>query len=154
MAIGEVPVVTVLSVSPNPEDHLALERILTESWWETLPNSFWQVSRATTVSSALTTLREVQCPVILCDRDLPFGNWKDLLHYSNRLANPPLVIVTSLHADEYLWAEALNLGAHDVLSKPFYPPEVIRVVTLASLRWCNRQPAAPKARFKPSASAA
>jgi len=153
--IGEAPeAVTVLSVSPNPEDHLALERIFTESAWDAYPHSCRQVSKASTLSSALTALRQVQYPVVLCERDLPLGDWKDLLDHSNRLANPPLVIVTSLHADEYLWAEALNLGAHDVLAKPFYPPEVMRVVTLACLRWCrDRQPAAPNAILRQAASA-
>ena len=54
-AIGEAPeTVTILSVSPNPEDHLALERIFTESAWDTYPHSCRQVSRASTLSSALT----------------------------------------------------------------------------------------------------
>ena len=112
-----------------------MERIFTESAWDAYPHFCRHVSRASTLSSALTALRQVQCPVVLCERDLPLDDWKDLLEHSNRLANRPLVIVTSLDADEYLWAEALNLGAHDVLAKPFYPPKVMQVVTLACLRW-------------------
>jgi DNA-binding response OmpR family regulator len=56
---------------------------------------------------------------------------------------PPLLIVASRTADEYLWAEALNLGAYDVLSKPYHPAEVIRVLSMAWLHWRNRhEPAA------------
>jgi DNA-binding response OmpR family regulator len=45
------------------------------------------------------------------------------------LPNPPPVIVTSIHADDQLWVEALNLGAHDLLAKPFDKAEVVRVLT-------------------------
>jgi len=45
------------------------------------------------------------------------------------LPTPPLLIVTSRHADEYLWAEALNLGAYDVVAKPFDSHELSRVVS-------------------------
>jgi len=38
-------------------------------------------------------------------------------------------------ADEQLWAEALNLGAWDVLAKPFVRSEVIRSVKLAWDHW-------------------
>jgi DNA-binding response OmpR family regulator len=66
------------------------------------------------------------------------GGWKDLLESTQSLSNPPLLIVTSRHADERLWAEALNFGAYDVIAKPFYPIEVIRIVSLACLRWRQR----------------
>jgi len=47
------------------------------------------------------------------------------------LSDPPLLIVASRLADEYLWAEALNLGAYDVLAKPFDADEVVRVLRSA-----------------------
>ena len=71
----------------------------------------------------------------MCERDLGPANWRDLLERTQQLANPPFLIVTSRLADDHLWAEALNLGAYDVLAKPFYPCEVARVVNLACLRW-------------------
>jgi len=58
-------------------------------------------------------------PVILCDSELPDGNWKDLLVAVAGIQSPPLAIVISRLADEYLWAEVLNLGDYDVLAKPF-----------------------------------
>jgi FixJ family two-component response regulator len=48
---------------------------------------------------------------------------------------PPLLVVTSKNADDALWAEALNLGAYDVLSKPFDKTEVMRIISLAWLHW-------------------
>jgi DNA-binding NtrC family response regulator len=55
--------------------------------------------------------------------------------------------VTSRAADERLWAEALNLGAYDVLAKPFDPTEVCRIVSLAWMHWAEQHgPAAPSKR--------
>ena len=47
------------------------------------------------------------------------------------LPRPPLQIVTSRLANDRLWAEALNLGAYDVLPRPFDPAEVLRSVGMA-----------------------
>ena len=52
------------------------------------------------------------------------GHFKGLLH-------PPALIVTSRLADERRWAEALNLGAWDVLAKPLDRREVLRSVRAA-----------------------
>jgi DNA-binding response OmpR family regulator len=52
------------------------------------------------------------------------------------LVDSPLLIVVSRLADEHLWAEALNLGAYDVLAKPFDAMELSRTLTSAWLRWC------------------
>jgi DNA-binding response OmpR family regulator len=50
---------------------------------------------------------------------------------------PPYLIITSRLADDYMWAEVLNLGAYDLLVKPFDPMEVYRVVGFACQR--NRE---------------
>jgi DNA-binding response OmpR family regulator len=125
----------VLSVSPVEADHSALERMLRDARWPCAAAAQWQLSRAETLPSALVALRHAQYAVVICERDLGGAGWKDLLECTQHLANPPLLIVTSLIADEHLWAEALNLGAHDVLAKPFEPAELTRVVNLACLRW-------------------
>ena len=64
-------------------------------------------------------------PVVICEKSLPDGEWKDLL------GKTPRLIVTSHAADEALWAEVLNLGGYDVLAQPFDEQEVRRVVTMA-----------------------
>jgi DNA-binding response OmpR family regulator len=53
------------------------------------------------------------------------GTWLDILENIKHLPNTPSLIVTSRLADERLWAEVLNLGAWDVLAKPFDRSEVI-----------------------------
>jgi FixJ family two-component response regulator len=68
-------------------------------------------------------------PVVLTEADLDPGTWKDVLALADVLPKPPFVIVASIHADEHLWVEALNLGAHDVITKPFDKQEVTRVLS-------------------------
>jgi DNA-binding response OmpR family regulator len=55
--------------------------------------------------------------------------------HAGGMNDPPLLIVTSRLADDRLWTEALNLGAYDVIAKPFDRKEVDRVLNLAWARW-------------------
>jgi DNA-binding response OmpR family regulator len=119
-----VPGVAALSVTSPDEDCAQIENIFRRCRW-TLRSS-------PNVNSAMTALRRYHVPVVLCDG----SNWKEMLARSRDLPEPPVLIVTSRVADECLWAEALNLGAYDVLPKPFDTNEVVRVVSLA---WLHRQ---------------
>jgi DNA-binding response OmpR family regulator len=76
--------------------------------------------------------------VVVCESDLRPGTWKEVLEQLRTLPDPPFLIVTSKFADDRLWAEALNLGAYDVLAQPFDGMEVTRIVSIAWLRWENR----------------
>jgi AmiR/NasT family two-component response regulator len=91
-----------------------------------------------TLDSAFSVLRETPVAIVVCEADLMPGTWKDMLEYISFLPDPPLLIITSPLADELLWAEALNLGAHDVLVKPFDAAEVRRIVALAWGHWQER----------------
>jgi len=119
--------ITVLSVSPEPEDHRALYAIIRHSKWTLL--------EASGLASALSLIDRHDIAVILCERDLTPGSWTDILKYVNSLRQPPAVVVTSRLADERLWAEALNLGAQDVLVKPYDRNEVVHSVKLAWDHW-------------------
>jgi hypothetical protein len=50
-------------------------------------------------------------PLVICEHDLSPGTWTQLLDEIPLLSIPPLLIVTSRVADDYLWAEALSRGA-------------------------------------------
>jgi len=119
----------VLSVSPNHEDCASLEGIL---------DSEWTVIAGSTIASALSALREIPIPIVIYDCDVSSGSWSEMLERISLLPDPPLFIVTSRRADELLWAEALNLGAWDVLAKPFEADEVIRIVSIACQHWQDR----------------
>jgi len=119
----------VLSVTANVEDCASLRRIFKSSW---------TVSSTSTIASAVAVLRETPIPIIMCDCDISSGTWEEMLDLTSLLPDPPLLIVTSRLADERLWAEALNLGAWDVLAKPFDADEVIRIVGVAWQHWQDR----------------
>jgi DNA-binding response OmpR family regulator len=131
--------VTVLLVSPDREGYCCLTRMLRATRAPSMPNSEWSVLRYDTAESALTELGKTRFPILVCDCDFAPNSWRVLVEEFVHLAEPPLLIVTSRLADEHLWAEALNLGAWDVLAKPLDTQEVSRVLATAWLYWCGRQ---------------
>jgi DNA-binding NtrC family response regulator len=118
---------TVLSVSPLDEDHSSLQAII--------DHSKWMLLKARDLVSTFALLRQHEVAVVLCERDLLPGTWIDVLEQIKGLPNAPSLIVASRLADDGLWAEALNLGAWDVLAKPFDHTEVIRSIKSAWQRW-------------------
>jgi DNA-binding response OmpR family regulator len=128
--VQAVEIINVMSLSPVPADHRFLETALCEAG---SPTRRWIVKKQLDFSWAFSDLRREQFSLVLCDDTLP---WRDLLHGQiQELPVPPLLVVSSRLADDRLWAEALNLGAYDVLAKPFHKTEVIRVIESAWLRW-------------------
>ena len=120
-------IATVLSVSPVAEDYFSLKAALKSSKWE--------LRSADSLKSALAVIRSSEVGVVICERDLSPGTWIDMLKALGLLRDAPRLIVASRLADERLWAEALNLGAYDVLAKPFENKELARSVSLAWLHW-------------------
>jgi len=99
----------------------------------------WRFCRVPGCLEFLNHARRHDSYVVICERDLQDGDWKDVLGISLCLRNPPPLIVTSRLADNHLWAEVLNLGGYDVLAKPLDTHEVDRVVTLAWGHAANEQ---------------
>lgn len=122
---------TVLSVSGQEEDHLILGNIFT--------HSNWKLQTARTIEEARRLLEgENVFPVVISERDLPDGSWKDLMAGLGDSEKTPVMVVSSRLADDYLWAEVLNLGGCDVLAKPFDSNEVIWTVSMAWNDWKSR----------------
>jgi len=135
---NQAAAVTVLSVSPTRDDHTCLRSIFSKSEWSLYTVSRWNLTTCRTLESAVSTLQRASIPIVLCEADLLRGTWREMLDHTRNLASAPLLIVTSRLADERLWAEVLNLGAYDVLAKPFDENEVVRIVSLAWLHWKGR----------------
>jgi DNA-binding NtrC family response regulator len=136
--------VIVLSVGGTEEEYAGLTGIFAHSQWLLCPQSQWELKTCRSLDAALLMLRQKRVPIVICERDLEDASWKALLEQAALLPDPPYLIVASRQADEYLWAEALNLGAYDVLAKPFETGEVLRVLSSAWLHRQNRRPAAAK----------
>jgi len=120
-------VIAVLSVSPIQHDHDTLASLL--------GRDHWRIHNALSLRSASAFLQAHVVPLVICEHDLLPGTWTQLLAEIRLLSIPPLLIVTSRVADGYLWAEALNVGAYDVLAKPFDVTEVTRTLSSAWLHW-------------------
>ena len=149
--------IVILSISPVEADHDSLEQALRNSDWPLCPDSRWTLQRSRTLDAGLTRLPKNRTPIVVCDCDSLTGSWKDVLALLAIVANPPFLILTSRHADEHLWAEALNLGVYDVLAKPLDGKEVGRIFGLAWLNWKDQKGRAAKKSFvsraQPSANA-
>jgi len=117
----------ILFVSGHRDDARQITQML-----QLLPMA---VDHAGTLQQARTQLRKDDYNVLLTEAALPDGNWLDALHLARESPNDLQVIVTDAHADARLWAEALNLGAYDLIAQPFYEPEVRRILYNA----CSRQ---------------
>lgn len=117
----------VLLVSPIEEDQRDLRTILSD----------WHVAIESvgTMEDALHYLLRGSTPLILCERDLPDGNWKLLFQKTERLPRPPRFIVSARLADDRLWVEVLNWGGQDVLRTPFVTGEVRHAVRCAWDAW-------------------
>ncbi len=116
-------IITILAVSPHDDDHVTLLTIFS--------HRNWRIERARAYGEARRKLRDSKAAVVICERDLPDGTWKDVLYELARMDNAPPLIVMSRSADDQVWAEVLNLGGYDVLQKPLEPSEVRRAVAMA-----------------------
>jgi len=123
----------ILFVSGRRDDARAISQML-----QLLPVV---VDYAGTLQQARAQLRQDEYDVVLTEAALPDGNWLDALHLARECPHDLQVIVTDPHADARLWAEALNLGAYDLIAQPFYEPEVRRILYNACSRLsCGREP--------------
>jgi two-component system, NtrC family, response regulator PilR len=118
----------ILFISGRHEDARHLSRMLHK-----LP---LKLEHVPSLHHARTRLRRQEYDVILTEAALPDGKWLDVLHLVRECPREPEVIVTDPQADARFWAEALNLGAYDLLAQPFYEPEVRRILYNA----CSRPP--------------
>jgi DNA-binding NtrC family response regulator len=125
--IDTTEILHVLCVSPLEEDHLSLQALI--------GSPTCVLIEAHDLVSALVLLRRGDIAVVVCERDLPPGSYRNLLEHMSMQPNAPSMIVVSRLADEQLWAEALNLGAWDVLATPFDRNEVLRAVASGCRHW-------------------
>lgn len=139
--------IPVLSAGSS-DDHVALADIFLRMPWPLCPGTRWELKTSLGLSSALFALRTHKIPIVLCDCDLGPVTWIEMLEQLRLLPSPPFLIVTSRLADDRLWAEALNLGAYDVLAKPFEAKEVVRSLSLAWLQWTNQWKVPTRPRYR------
>jgi CheY-like chemotaxis protein len=130
--------IAVLSLSPSETDHVVLARTFRGSSLTLYPNCRLTLQPSPTLASTLAALRTHRIPIVLCDDDAYPEAWREILRACKLLPAPPCVIVTSRRAGDGLWMELLGEGAFDLLSKPFDPSDVMRIIHSAWVHWQNR----------------
>jgi DNA-binding response OmpR family regulator len=115
--------VCILAIGDFAADRTLLHDIVEKAGWKLL--------EARDRRRAMQLLERVPVQVVIAETELPNWDWKKVLGDLRRLAEPPQLIVTSRTADDYLWAEVLNIGGYDVLPQPLERDEVERVVAAA-----------------------
>jgi DNA-binding response OmpR family regulator len=88
----------------------------------------WKMRCVPSLRDGVSALPSMAPVVVICDDQLEDGDWKLAVNAIAKAECPPPLIVTSRIADNHMWAEVLNLGAWDLLAKPYVPSEVIYVV--------------------------
>lgn len=119
------PPLGILSVSSAGEDHTAAR--------QSCSGMMCWIQTAESCHTAFQRLSQARISIVVCERDLPDGTWRDILEHLGASPERPFLIVTSRVADEWLWAEVLNLGGYDVLAKPFNAAETKHVLETACL---------------------
>ena len=117
----------VLVVSSAAEDRRSLARMLASHTC----GQYWTA----TVRGAAEWLNRSSANVVICDDRLPDGHWQELWEHLRRQPDPPVFIVSAAWNDAHLWAEVPNLGAYDVLVKPYQKSEVTRILQHACRRF-------------------
>ena len=125
---------TLLIASPMARDREYLRNIAERC--DMLP------IEATTYREALWAVGIYGPVAVVCDESLP---WRDIVSYLADGCDPPRVIVVSAVVESRLFAEVLNVGGFDVVTKPFSEAEIRRVLSSArssSSQTFRRPPAA------------
>ncbi len=117
----------ILLISASTEDRQTFERIAAKA--------AWQVNFAGTCEESLQRLRDSQFGVILFDRDIAGGDWRQNFSVLHAAAPVSCIILVSRVNDDYLWEEVVHQGGYDVLSKPFQESQVAASISLAWSYW-------------------
>jgi DNA-binding response OmpR family regulator len=110
----------VLIVSSGAQDRQLLAQLLSS---HACPR-YW----TSTVDEAAEWLSSNNARMVICDDSLPDGDWRAVWEEVRGRPHPPVFIVSASWSDARLWAEVLNVGAYDVLVKPYEKSEVSRIL--------------------------
>ena len=124
--------------------------ITVSSWDQTFYRSLrargeWDMVITQSVPEALRLLTTQAFPIVLCDRDLPGWDWREVL--ARMVESSPRIcfLLTSRVSDEYLWREVVMHGGYDVVAKPLEDSVVSQTLQRAWYYWKAEPPPAKPA---------
>ena len=92
--------------------------------------------RAASLEEADLRLADEDTRVLLTEAAFPGGTWQDAMILKTTRHPDAVLVVTAESADERLWLDVLDQGAYDLILKPFFADELLRV--LANADACAR----------------
>lgn len=117
----------VLTINKYKKDCAALRSIMR--------HTNWVYHCAHSLEEALQSLKNHYVPVVMSSQELPDGTWKDVIAAVHSFPIPPKVLIYSDRQDTAFLMDVLNAGGYDVILKPLDRDEVLRLITLACLKW-------------------
>lgn len=113
----------LLAVTHNAREWKPLEDSARQQGWVL----FW----AHSCDAAIGVLSHCAIPIVICDRDLPGEDWREVLRRIHAFHEPACILLASSVSDEYLWREVVQNQGFDILTKPFQAERLVRMVNLA-----------------------
>lgn len=86
-------------------------------------------------NEGIRAIEEENIDLIITDVMMPFKSGIEIIHHARKIKpNVPIIVLSSLGAEEEIVLEAFNLGVADFVPKPFNPNELaIRVKRVLNL---------------------
>ena len=92
------------------------------------------------VPEALRLLAGEVFPIVLCDRELPGWDWREVMAKIVECSPRICFLLTSRVSDEYLWREVAMHGGYDVVAKPLEQDVMERTLRRAWYYWKAEPP--------------
>jgi DNA-binding response OmpR family regulator len=130
--------ITIVSILLEDQDRSLLATVS-----QTNP---WDVVFVKTCAEAEQVSEQIKPHIILLDRDLAEGDWRQSLSACASSSGGACTMLISRVADDYLWNEVVSNGGYDVLRKPLREQDVLRAVKFAWFYWNSARQAAASAK--------
>jgi hypothetical protein len=108
-----------------------------------LQHTNWRLFEASSLEEVRRLINAERISVVIWEYEFCATHWKQLCDEFCLGGDGPKFIISSPLATDGIWAEALSLGAQDVLLTPFDQKEVYWVVSHSHLAWQTTPAAGP-----------
>jgi hypothetical protein len=129
--------ITIVSILLEDQDRSLLAKVSQANQWD--------VVFAKTCDEARLVSEQIKPQIILVDRDLAEGDWRQSLLACASSSGACTMLISRV-ADDYLWNEVVSNGGYDVLRKPLREQDVLRAVKFAWSYWNSARRAAASAK--------
>ena len=126
--------ITILSILLDDQDRSLIAKVSHVNQWDAV--------FAKTCAEARQVSERIKAHIILLDRDLAEGDWRNSLSDCASSSAGACTLLISKVADDYLWNEVVCNGGYDVFRKPLREQDVLRAVKFAWSYWNSARQAA------------